>query len=215
MELISVHLARLVALIDVQALDPTGKMCVPQVYAEFSARYNFFKGPSSIEEMDLAKGIVFSAGHFEDLAIDEITLYPNGIVVDTRSSTDNAARVFDNILSTARESWGATVQSKRRHYVSQLYFSSKWQLSLLNPLLQKVADHLSSKVSSDMDHPIVYEPSAILINMDTSQLKITPAHFTLERKAETPFCENTYYSAAPLGTTEHWKLLTDIESSLL
>jgi hypothetical protein len=61
------------------------------------------------------------------------------------------------------------------------------------------------------EHQLNYEPTALYFNVDTSQLKISPSQFTIERKVETPFSENTYYSLAPLRSKEHFEFLVEIE----
>jgi hypothetical protein len=60
----------------------------------------------------------------------------------------------------------------------------------------------------------VFEPTAIIIGSDNSQLKITPSSFSIERKLEAPFVENTYFSQAPLETSEHLQLVEEIERGL-
>ena len=81
-------------------------------------------------------------------------------------------------------------------------------------MLQPIADRLTKRASMDLKHPVVFEPSAILIGADLSQLKIGPSAFSIERRSETPFSENEYFSAAPLGTAEHLELISEVEAAL-
>ena len=60
-----------------------------------------------------------------------------------------------------------------------------------------------------------FEPTAILLNVDTSQTKAAPAIFSIERRAEIPFAENTYFSSAPLRSAEHIEIVKAFEASLL
>jgi hypothetical protein len=87
-------------------------------------------------------------------------------------------------------------------------------LQLLNPILQPIADRLGAETSEDLSHPIIFEPTAVLIGPDTWQLKVVPSVFSIERRAETPFKENTYFSGAPIGTAEHLKLIEEMEAAL-
>jgi hypothetical protein len=84
-------------------------------------------------------------------------------------------------------------------------------MSLLHSAFPVICERLSGRVSADMKHQINYEPTALYFNMDTSQLKIPPSQFTIARKVETPFSENTYYSLAPLRSKEHLEFLVEIE----
>jgi len=65
----------------------------------FIERYGFLKAPQTLEEFDLEKGVVFQSGRFGSVSIVGITFFRNGIVVDTRSSTEDA----ENFLSDAGE----------------------------------------------------------------------------------------------------------------
>jgi hypothetical protein len=93
-------------------------------------------------------------------------------------------------------------------------FRSALKLALLNPMLQPIADRLAAQTSRSLGHPIDFEPIAFLLGPDASQLKITPSQFSIERRLEIPFGENTYFSAAPLGTSDHVKLIAEIEIAL-
>ena len=138
MELISVSLARLVAIVDVQALDPRGRATTPEVFEELRREYGFSKAPQSLAEMDLAKGIVFNAGRIGDVAINALTFFANGVIIDTRSSTDDCEKVLDHMLGIASEKYGAVVSPHRKHYVSHHYFRSEIRLSLLHPRMQAI-----------------------------------------------------------------------------
>ncbi len=164
--------------------------------------------------MDLQKGITFAEGMLGDIVIVTLQIFQNGVIVDTRSSTDNSMRVFDDLLQFAKEKNGATVVRRRYHLTSQVTFQSNFKLSLINPFLQPIADRLSSQLSETLDHPILFEPTAIMIGPQTWSMKIVPNSFTIERRAETPFSENTYFSSAPLATKEHIRLIEDIEQAL-
>ena len=214
MELVSISLARIAVFLELQSLDPHGRQNSPEAAHVLVQRYAFARGPKTIEEMDFQKGVTFSAGRFEGIAIDQIQVFNNGVIIDTRSSTDDCSRVLNDLLAAAREKNGANLNPSRMHHVSQILFRSKLKLALLNPLLQPIADRLSEQTSKDLSHPIRFEPAAILLGPDTWQLKITPSVFSIERRAEVPFNESTYFSGAPLPTADHLKLIDEVETAL-
>ena len=214
MELKSIHLARVAALLEFQSLDPKGSKTPPEGLNSLAERYNFFKSPSTMDELDFQKGVEFVAGRSGAIAIDRMFLYASGIVIDTRSSTDDSLSVLRDLLDHARANAGAVISPERLNFVSQIVFRSDLKLSSLNPILQPIADRLTERVSINMKHPIRYEPTAFVINTDLSQLKVTPSLFSLERRTEAPFSENIYFSSAPLSTTEHLNFLEEIEAAL-
>lgn len=214
MELIAVQLARVAAFLEILSLDPKGQTTVPEGIAGFAKRYAFQKSPQSVAEMDFQKGVQFAAGRHRNVAIEQIQLFNNGIAIDTRSSTDNCLLILQDILDNVMSTMGVSVGPTKRHFVSQIAFRSDLKLSLLHPMLQPIADRLGAETSSALNHPIIFEPTAILIGPDTSQLKLTPSMFSIERRIETPFGENTYFSGAPLTTTEHFELIEEVEEAL-
>ncbi len=215
MELVSITLARLVAMVQIQEWDPLGKASTLEALAKFKSRYSFTKTPTNLEELDLQKGIELVEGRLGDIRIDKITLFQNGIVIDTRSSTENSEKVLDDILVLAEDAFGATIRPARQGFASQLIFRSNMHLAALNPVLPKIADILTERASADLKHPFVFEPTGILLNVDTSQTKTAPVMFSIERRTEIPFEENTYFSSAPLRTVEHIEVVKTFEASIL
>jgi hypothetical protein len=104
---------------------------------------------------------------------------------------------------------------KRTDFGSQLTFESEMKFAKLNPVIGRIEEAVSSKLSSAMSQPVVYEPTAVLLNLDQSVSKLAPGVFSIERRAEVPFSENKYFSNAPLPTQDHIDILKDFEKTLL
>jgi len=215
MELISITQASVLAMIQVQQWDPFGKALNLEVLDKMRGRYIFAKAPTKLEEVDFQKGVELQAGKFGDVRIDRISIFFNGIIVDTRSSTEDSEKVLYDILDMAREAFGATIQPARLAFTSKIMFRSEMRLTSLNPALPKIADQLTERATADLKHPFAFEPTAILMSVDTSQAKIAPVTFSIERRAEVPFAEKTYFSSAPLRTAEHLEVVRTFEASLL
>jgi len=215
MELVSITLARVAALVQFQEWDPFGKALSLEAIATINRRYSFTKSPTKLEDLDPQKGIELVEGRLGDIRIDRLNVYLNGIVIDTRSSTENSEKVLTDILALAHEVFGATIKPVRQSFASQFIFRSDMRLAALNPVLPKIAGVLSERASADLKHPFSFEPTAILFNVDTSQTKTPPVLLTIERRAEIPFAENTYFSSAPLRTAEHIEIVKEFETSLL
>jgi hypothetical protein len=214
MELVSITLARLTALIQFQEWDPFGKTLTLEAFAKLGGRYSFAKVPTKLDDLNFQKGVDLLEGKFEDVRIDKIVIYANGIVIETRSSTEDSEKILKDILALAHEAFGATIRPVRQTFASHIMFRSTMRLASLHPILPKIADVLTERGSADLRHPFTFEPTAILINVDNSQAKIAPQMFTIERRAEMPFAENTYFSSAPLRTAEHIEMVKTFEAAI-
>ncbi len=214
MELIGITLARVVAFLEVQILDPFGKTSTPVALANLASRFSFTKVPQKLEEMDFQKGIELGIGKFDNINIDRFSIFTNAVLIDTRSTTEDSERVLMEFLNFTKAAFGATVVPSRKNFVNQIVFRSNLRLALLNPVLEPIAARLSAFVSGELKQPVAYEPTEVIIGADVSLLNLKPVHFTLARRAESPFFENTYFSSAPLRTAEHLELVVELEKAL-
>ncbi|MDP9113553.1 MAG: hypothetical protein M3O20_07720 [Acidobacteriota bacterium] len=202
------------ALLEIESLDPKGRRTVPNAIETLHARYAFSKFPKTLEEMDFQKGVTMGAGTLGDIAIDQIVFYHNGLVIDTRSSTQNATAILLDILQHSKSISGASVVPVRQLLTSQIIFVSDLKLPLVNPLLTPLAKRLSEIASRSFEQPLQFETINLSLGVDASQLKIAPSNFTIERRAERPFSENMYFSSAPLDTVEHIRIIEEVEKLL-
>ena len=159
-----------------------------EALAKLGGRYAFAKGPTKLEDLDFQKGIELLEGKLGDVRIDKIAIFLNGMIVETRSSTEDSENVLNDILSLAHEAFGATIKPARRSFTSQIIFRSTMDLATLNPVLPKIANVLTERCSADMKHPFTFEPTSVLLNIDSSQTKIAPAIFSIERRVRNTFC---------------------------
>ena len=214
MKSVTVLLARASALLDVATLDPKALTSPLDAIKALIERYSFAKFPK-LEDFDLQKGLQFSYGKLGEINILNFTLFSAGVAVDTGSSTDSAETVLLDFLDSVRKTLGATFQLHRHLFVSHLAFHSNMKIAALHPVLQQIADRVAASVSRDLDQPFRFEPTAVFLNTDPSQTKLLPASFTIDRRAEMPFSENSYFSAAPLRTAEHIELIQQFEAAML
>lgn len=214
MNLSSISLARATILVEAESLDPKGRAFLPDVLQAFGSKYTFAKVPQKFEDIDPQKGIKFEMGKARDVVVDSLTIFKDGLVVDTRSSTEDSESVALDLIAFAAQAFGATVKPTRKLLISQLVFTSALNLSLLHPALEIMAKKVSDAVSETTGQRFDFEPSAIMFSPDYSLTKLSPARFTIERRAEMPFAEKTYFSSAPLRTAEHIALVEQIETAL-
>jgi hypothetical protein len=81
MELIAITLARVAAFLEILSLDPNGRSITPESFSAFTDCYHFQVAPENFSMLDLQKGVTFSAGRLEHIAIDQIQFFFNGVVV--------------------------------------------------------------------------------------------------------------------------------------
>jgi hypothetical protein len=215
MEITSIVLARAIYIFELGSLDPFGRMSASESILTLRERYGFVSSPKTPGDVNLEKGAEFSSGRMGDIVIDKLTLFPNGIMVDTRSSTDESEKVASDILEKARQDLASTVRISRKHYVSQLTFRSEMHLASLNPVLKSIAERVSKSLSDDLLQPILMEPTSIKIFTDLTQVRVTPGYFSIERRDDTPFFDNVYFASAPLRTGVHVELVEEFEKALL
>jgi hypothetical protein len=212
--MISIALARIAAFVEINALDPRGSNTLSESVRRLIEHYGFTRVPEPTAQLESDTGVKFGDGRLGSIAIDTLHLFHNGLLIDTRSSTDDSRKVLEDVLSLAKELNGAHVVINRHHFISQIVFRSKLNLFFLNPILNPIADRLSKRLSSDLNTLVVFEPTSVIVGPQTWDRKIAPSVFSIERRLEVPFNENTYYSQAPLTTNEHIKFIEEFEIAL-
>lgn len=216
MKLLSVVSARSIWLIDTLDLNPFGKNL--ELIEWMKDHYNFLTYPSSNADVDQNGGLSFSLGSFQirdDLIINvALSIYTDGLVATTRSSTKDTDIFLESVLSLAAKDFGLVYHPemiRQRLYVSELNVRPTNPLSNLNPRLQEFANRISSLLESQ--GTTVFELASIGFWPDSS-LPIRYSNFQFERKLDVPFSENRYFSRAPLHTDDHLKLLEEFEDIL-
>jgi hypothetical protein len=213
MDLKAITLARATILFEIEAIDPHGQANTMEAFKTLSEKFSFAEFPKTFEEIDFKKGIELAFGKMGDINIDRLVLFEHGIVVDTRSSTEDSEKVIMGLIDFAREAFGAKVAFNRQIFVSQFIFQSKVRLLTLHPALQEIADQVAASVSRDLKQTFSFEPSGVILRSDWTT-RVMPGHFSIERRAEVPYAEDTYFASAPLRTNEHLDLVQRFEHLL-
>ncbi|SRR6266567_6803211 len=218
MQITAIMMARVLAIVEVQDLNPQGKAYYPDIAAALVRRFNFQVFPKKPEDFNEQTGILFTDGKFSEGTLDRVQIFTHGIVVDTRISTDVSERLLHETLEWAKSELGlhyAEGMLKRTAYVSQLTFESAMKISKLNPILGDVGSFVTSKVTKNIAQALGFEATGVIWNVDQTATKLAPGAFTIERRSEVPFRDNKYFSNAPLPTADHQAILQQIEKALL
>lgn len=217
MKLLSIGLARSIWLFPVNDLNPRGRSLYPMLFAALVKKYEFQKFPKTADELNEQSGIKFERGVFwktpaEPIAVS-LTIYHDGIVADTRSSTtDSDAFLAEALAEASKEFKLEPIQniSVRKTYVGEVHVQTQHSLNLLNDKLGPFLHRLSTIPGFGEQH---FETTGISFGVDQWQ-QTKPVSFRLERAINVPFSENRYYSIAPLPTDAHLRLLDDLETIL-
>src|SRR4051812_2824213 len=120
MKLSAVLLARVFALIQVEDLNPRGKVFYPDIVKALVQKCGFSKYPTKIDEFDESKGVEFTLGKWDDTVIDKVVIYNTGIALDTRASTSRSEAILNEALSWLSDHIGlVSVPISRKAYLSQ------------------------------------------------------------------------------------------------
>jgi hypothetical protein len=182
------------------------------------ARYDFVQVPTTLQDYNFQTGVSFLGGYFQDIAIDRFQIFERGMVCEAQASTD----LCDAFLDDLNVWFGQEFQrpSKEdipvvRIYASNLELHSDVRLGDAMRTFSPVGQAIWAALNS-YGQPAMFEISGIKLHTDPTQLPaIKPLEFIFERRADKPYFANIYFSAAPLRTVDHMKILEVLEATIL
>lgn len=205
---------------------------MPDVVSGFRERYGFLEVPTTVAGYDASKGVTFRHGKFrvrtsvsaqgrvsEEIVIDQLQVFNDGLVVNTKAYVEDADLFIDDVISWATSAFGYNILDDppmQRAYASQveIYFEGS-----LPPLFEKISilnKRITTALTSYGKTPPSYEVSGFSLHCDTTKLLAPiPSAFTFERRTQHPFTSNIYFSSAPLNTSDHLKVLEELEGLAL
>jgi len=213
MKLLAVRVARSIWLVPRYFLNPRGAYTRPVAEA-IKAKYSFHKTPLDTPPPQ-GEAIKYEGGMFNgkngEILIVSMTLHDDGVVVDTRSSTDDGDSFLEDLISWVSKDYGLpsiTALPIKRIYVSELNVAFSNPPAIFNPKLASFLSEISSAIGDDKRGKADF----IGFQFGTDQTRSkNPFAFRFERELNTPFEENRYYSFSPTKTDIHIKLLEQLE----
>lgn len=215
MNLLYVGLARTIWLFDLASLNPTG-MSLRGVFEETGKRYQFAKAPKNELDLDDQRNLSFKSGTFVGQRkvpiMVGLSVYNDGLVADTTSSTDEATEFLNDLAKWLNDTYGLAVPKERKvAHVSQIDFQCEVSLTNLNHRLEPFAANLEALAKSADKH---YEVGSVQFWTEDTGKPGSAAIVKIERKLSAPFSANHYFSQAPLPTKAHIELLNGFEAIL-
>jgi hypothetical protein len=207
MELVSIESCRVLYL--TQVYRPAGQLFLPAAAEKLISRYSFAKPPSTID--DLSKDVVtFSIGAFGDIAINELTIYPDGLVAASKSNTGKIKAFIADLLEWTKKEFGLIeldIIPKRTYYESAIVVRAVSDVLRVFKPMHAAAAALRKRLPDAN----AYEPYAFSLDVDGTRTSRRLIRFTLERRIGVPFEENVFFSIAPLETDDHIEFLGELE----
>ena len=209
MQVTEILLARVALFADIRQLNPEGLSLQP-IHQGLLDRYKFPVHPINASDFDFTKGIRYGAGQFQyegkPIAI-YLTIYNNGSLVETLVSTEAAEAFWNDVAE-----WVASIGFRSaRDIVTQRVYESQLIVQANVDLTQKFGDFRQLvELIAELSGNRTEQFSGIYVSADNSPLST----FTFERRVNTPFSENKYFSRAALPTSKHLRALHEIERLL-
>jgi len=219
MEVTQVLLARVV-----QAVKPLGAaVYLPEIASKLKTKYEFVTAPKEreLEELvssDATKGAEFRHGRLiaggRAVIVQELTVFNDGVIVDTTTSTDDSDLFLTGLLEWAREVLDVKTVGPRI-YVSSLEIRMDVTLEKYVPTFGPIGDKIGALLNGYGIEAPRYEVSEVTLSFDQfGRLAPQPGTFNLERRANVPYDKDIWFTQAPLKTADHIELLSDLEKQL-
>ena len=233
MQLIHARLARSIWLFDIRDLNPKGKDILGDLALWIKHVYSFAESqapdsviptaPSPIpaeapqKTQENVTGLIFRKGRFqvEDgvyVAVNSLTVYDDGIVVETGSSTEDGDIFAGDLLKSATLEFGLAYDAntvRRRMYVSELIVRSNLNLADVNPYLHAFSERISdASRNASRRIPFVVGGISFWSEADDAGKQMV---VRFERQAGKALAENRYFSDAPMQTRIHLDVLEEFE----
>jgi hypothetical protein len=207
-------------LFDIADLNPKGKSVFPEIIDWLKDTYNFKEAPTTAADLDSGKGLVFKDGEFqarEEVFVDvELTIFNDGLVAKSSSSTEDTDKFLENVISSAVTEFSLSFDPsmiRRKIYLSQLNVRLDKPLGTINPKLTAFAEKLSTMCTNVV--PTNFEIGGLAFWTDNTFAITKTAPFLIERRMNAPFSENRFYTKAPLQTQQHIEMLAELEGILV
>jgi hypothetical protein len=220
MKLVATEGGRILDHVPLEEMRPPGGIFVPDLIRAIVERYQFVAPPPNLADA-IKSGAKFEHGKFVHgdmtAVIKELAIYADGVIGGS-FNTDLADLILDDFFA-----WATTTFKLRerpgpvhRTYTSGVFVEFEKEIEPAIGKMATVCEMLSGALKSSYGWDYKYNATRLAFAVDpmtTTQYRIT--NFILERKLQSPFSENRYYSVAPLRTSDHLKLLEMIERELL
>lgn len=223
MKLLHVKQARSIWLFDVADLNPSGADLMEDLIDFIKERYEFANASDYKELISKAgagkqDSLSFQRGSFQFsddsfIEVSSLAVHNDGIVADTVASTEVSDQFAKDLLVSVAEAFDLPYEPsmiRARLYSSTLVVQSEIDLRTTLPGLSGVAASMSEAL---VDPLRPFQPAGLAFWTDPND---NGAHktFTFVPQVGRLLSERRYFSEAPLQTSEHLRMLSELEDAL-
>lgn len=218
MNITSIDLSRVLGFIDLNDLSPQGTVALSRIVPALVEKLKFTIFPTSPEHLDETKGVEFKDGLWDGVPIQKMTVFNNGIMMDTRNGTDTSLRIINEVLAWSADEFGLIVPAggiQRFRFLNQFVFFSDTLPQFGGTPARQLAESVSRSLQGITGKTRHYEVIRIDLDFDRFEEKAPIAPFTIQRRVTASFEEGKFFSEAPLPTDIHRAILEKFEADIL
>ncbi|NUQ36034.1 MAG: hypothetical protein HUU29_13965 [Planctomycetaceae bacterium] len=213
MELLGIEETKVIYLTQIHRA--AGQPYGPDMVAAFIQRYQFVQYPSPADFLKPAEAYVFSMGKFNNVGIQDLRLYNDGIIVSSKSNTKIIDEFVSDLFEWLEKDWGVvrtSLPKPEHHYESRLIVKSDSDLTRLIEPKSEIVSALNGAWRQGPPSAARFAPAGFIADCQLAKpTRRKPIHFSLERRVGFEPSENVFYSLSPLGTDDHLALLEKLE----
>jgi hypothetical protein len=192
----------------------------PDLILKIKDRYHFAVVPKNedLAPSDPPKGAEFKIGKLEvdgrTIVVNVFTVFSDGLVVDTATSTDDADLFLSDLVEWAKEAAPNIKPKGPRYYLNQMEVRTNASLENYLASLKPIGEKISKLLTSYHTESPSYQVSTVALHFDQLGKSVPqPGAFSLERRANVPYAENVWFVQAPLKTADHVALVIELEGN--
>lgn len=213
MKILSINSAKSIALVSANFLNPRG-LSLKLMSAALKEKYKFAVSPleKPINDKD---GAQFLNGDFvlpngPTIAVS-MTIHTDGIVVETRSSTENGDLFIEDALNLVHQEFGVPSIDDlpiKKMYASEMVVQFEKMPVFYNEKVISLLGSISDLIGEEKTGP--YDFFGLSFATDPAKSE-RPKAFRFEREINIAFSERRFYTFAQAQTQAHLKVLQLLE----
>ena len=201
-----------------QKMEYPTNLFITDLIGEVQRRYRFLEAPNKAEGIDLEKGLHFALGIFEGTTIDALDVFADGLTARASAKTDVIDRFLTDLSEWASKTLHVSIQAAEpvaKGYLSTLEVSPSKDLAIWANGMTSLGQMLDAMLVVQGFAIAPYQTIGLAMHADKKTAwPLHPAKFLFERRIGQSYDDNVFFSEAPVPTSDHIKLLEQLENLL-
>ncbi len=178
-------------------------------------RYGFLQAPRTLDEYNLASGVTFLHGVFQDqFVIDKFQVFENGLLVEAKVDTQECEFFLDDVTKWATEQGGFSFIQEAtapKIFLSNIEVKSSASLSKTMAKLSSFGNEIAKVLRSYGNVSPDWTLSGLSFG-NSAAGDVTS--FRFEQREGTPPPKGIYFSSSRMRTKDHLRVLKVLEELL-